>query len=87
MTKVWLSLLYNMVHHYFPAPYTPVGSVDQLFPGTWYLTAVDEMHRRSYKRLPLLDSNGKPPMAVLKEMSSGDVATNGQVATRPSVAT
>lgn len=72
-------------HH--QAPYTPVGSVDQLFPGTWYLTAVDEMHRRSYKRLPLLDSNGKPPMAVLKEMSSGDVATNGQVATRPSVAT
>ncbi|CAN8004119.1 unnamed protein product [Ixodes hexagonus] len=59
-------------HH--QAPYSPVGPLDELFPGTWYLTAVDEMHRRSYKRLPLLDSNGKAPMAALKE----DVSTNGQ---------
>lgn len=30
------------------APYSPVGSIDVLFPGTWYLTAVDDKHRRTY---------------------------------------
>ncbi|KAK3868502.1 hypothetical protein Pcinc_026103 [Petrolisthes cinctipes] len=37
-------------HH--KAPYTPKGSVELLFPGTWYLNHVDEMHRRSYIRHP-----------------------------------
>jgi len=37
-------------HHL--APYTPVGDVDTLFPGTWYVTAIDEMHRRKYERVP-----------------------------------
>ncbi|KAK4328393.1 hypothetical protein Pmani_001218 [Petrolisthes manimaculis] len=37
-------------HH--KAPYTPKGSVELLFPGTWYLNHVDEMHRRSYTRHP-----------------------------------
>ncbi|KAI4467883.1 3-hydroxy-3-methylglutaryl coenzyme a synthase [Holotrichia oblita] len=32
------------------APYEPVGDVKQLFPGTYYLTKVDDMHRRSYLR-------------------------------------
>ena len=32
----------------FSAPYAPVGSVGVLFPGTWYLTAVDDKHRREY---------------------------------------
>ncbi|XP_038056186.1 hydroxymethylglutaryl-CoA synthase 1-like [Patiria miniata] len=40
-------------HHL--AKYAPVGSVDDLFPGTWYLTFVDEMHRRKYSRKPLSD--------------------------------
>ena len=35
-------------HHL--APYTPTGSVSDLMPGTWYLTGVDEMHRRTYAR-------------------------------------
>ncbi|XP_076140558.1 hydroxymethylglutaryl-CoA synthase, cytoplasmic isoform X1 [Alosa pseudoharengus] len=35
-------------HHL--ASYTPQGSVDELFPGTWYLTHVDEKHRRQYSR-------------------------------------
>ncbi|KAL4617632.1 hydroxymethylglutaryl-CoA synthase, cytoplasmic-like [Arapaima gigas] len=35
-------------HHL--ANYTPQGSVDDLFPGTWYLTHVDEKHRRQYTR-------------------------------------
>lgn len=32
------------------APYIPVGPIDTLFPGTYYLEKVDEMHRRTYKR-------------------------------------
>lgn len=38
-------------HHL--ASYVPRGSVDDLFPGTWYLTRVDEKHRREYARSPL----------------------------------
>ncbi|XP_035910456.1 hydroxymethylglutaryl-CoA synthase 1 [Anopheles stephensi] len=34
------------------APYEPSGSVDVLFPGTYYLQAVDSMHRRTYERVP-----------------------------------
>ena len=32
------------------APYEPTGSVDVLFPGTYYLKNVDSMHRRTYER-------------------------------------
>ncbi|XP_069497493.1 hydroxymethylglutaryl-CoA synthase, mitochondrial [Ambystoma mexicanum] len=35
-------------HHL--ANYTPQGTVSDLFPGTWYLTRVDEKYRRSYSR-------------------------------------
>ncbi|PIK33100.1 putative hydroxymethylglutaryl-CoA synthase 1 [Apostichopus japonicus] len=35
-------------HHL--AKYSPIGSTEELFPGTWYLTYVDEMHRRKYSR-------------------------------------
>lgn len=34
-------------HH--KAPYTPVGSTENFFPGTWYLTEVDSKHRRQYE--------------------------------------
>lgn len=34
-------------HH--QAPYTPTGSISDLFPGTWYLESVDEKHRRHYQ--------------------------------------
>ena len=36
-------------HHL--APYTPVGSTAELFPGTYYLKGVDEKYRRSYERV------------------------------------
>lgn len=39
------------------APYTPTGSVAALFPGTYYLKEVDELHRRTYERVPTI-SNG-----------------------------
>ncbi|XP_049839401.1 hydroxymethylglutaryl-CoA synthase 1 [Schistocerca gregaria] len=35
-------------HH--KAPYTPEGPIDTLFPGTWYLESIDELHRRVYKK-------------------------------------
>ncbi|KAK3522222.1 hypothetical protein QTP70_033391 [Hemibagrus guttatus] len=38
-------------HHL--ANYVPQGSVDELFPGTWYLTRVDEKYRRYYSRRSL----------------------------------
>uniref|UniRef100_A0A673IAF1 Hydroxymethylglutaryl-CoA synthase n=1 Tax=Sinocyclocheilus rhinocerous TaxID=307959 RepID=A0A673IAF1_9TELE len=40
-------------HHL--ANYIPQGSVEELFPGTWYLTRVDEMHRRQYARRSVSD--------------------------------
>jgi hydroxymethylglutaryl-CoA synthase len=39
-------------HNHYKAPYTPQASLDILFPGTWYLDTVDEMHRRLYKQVP-----------------------------------
>ncbi|KAK6165638.1 hypothetical protein SNE40_022528 [Patella caerulea] len=42
--------LREQTHHL--APYRPVGSIQDLFPGTWYLTEVDSMHRRKYDRVP-----------------------------------
>jgi len=36
------------------APFLPAGSVEGMFPGTWYLTGTDDMHRRSYDRVPLI---------------------------------
>ncbi|XP_022177970.1 hydroxymethylglutaryl-CoA synthase 2-like [Myzus persicae] len=32
------------------APYVPTGDRGQLFPGTWFLSGIDEMHRRYYER-------------------------------------
>ncbi|XP_060847711.1 hydroxymethylglutaryl-CoA synthase 1-like [Rhopalosiphum padi] len=32
------------------APYVPTGDRDRLFPGTWYLSRIDEMRRRYYER-------------------------------------
>ncbi|XP_059906502.1 hydroxymethylglutaryl-CoA synthase, cytoplasmic isoform X1 [Gadus macrocephalus] len=40
-------------HHL--ASYTPHGSVEELFPGTWYLTRVDDKHRREYARCANID--------------------------------
>lgn len=60
----------------FVAPYTPVGSVDTLFPGTWYLTKVDDMHRRQYERSPLtpthpaMEVDGAVSNCPLKESTS-----------------
>jgi len=44
------------VHH--KAPYTPVGDVDVLFSGTYYLESIDDMHRRTYAQKPGHIMNG-----------------------------
>ncbi len=36
-------------HH--KAPYVPTGSTADLFPSTFYLTSVDDKHRRAYGRV------------------------------------
>ncbi|CAD6211926.1 GSCOCG00003902001-RA-CDS [Cotesia congregata] len=36
------------------APYEATASIDPMFPGTYYLVKIDQMHRRSYQRLPLI---------------------------------
>ena len=48
--------LRESVHH--AAPYKPVGPVTDLFPGTWYLSGVDEKHRRSYEQAQHHMQNG-----------------------------
>lgn len=39
--------------HVCTANYVPRGSAEDLFPGTWYLTRVDDKFRREYARRPL----------------------------------
>ncbi|XP_052258434.1 hydroxymethylglutaryl-CoA synthase 1-like [Dreissena polymorpha] len=51
-----LMKLREETHH--KAPYVPQGEIDGLFPGTWYLTSVDDKHRRQYARTPLQVSDG-----------------------------
>lgn len=36
--------------NYHTAPYTPSGSIDVLFPGTYYLVNIDDQRRRTYER-------------------------------------
>lgn len=38
------------VHNSHRTDYSPSGSIDRLFPGTYYLSHVDEMHRRTYEK-------------------------------------
>lgn len=45
--------VFNFFHLVHTASYIPHSSVEDLFPGTWYLTRVDEKHRREYARKPL----------------------------------
>ncbi|XP_011832299.1 PREDICTED: hydroxymethylglutaryl-CoA synthase, mitochondrial isoform X2 [Mandrillus leucophaeus] len=38
---------------YHKANFSPPGDTNSLFPGTWYLERVDELHRRKYARRPI----------------------------------
>jgi hydroxymethylglutaryl-CoA synthase len=68
-------------HHL--APYKPVGDPAQLFPGTYYLTGVDDKHRRSYVRVAPVAAGSsvkrvgaelKSPLALAQQtLSNGTV--------------
>lgn len=44
------SLMETRAHNSHRTSYEPSGDVSQLFPGTYYLKFVDEMHRRTYEK-------------------------------------
>jgi len=50
-------LLREHVHH--KAPYVPIGDVNVLFDGTYYIESIDEMHRRKYLRAGVPNGVGK----------------------------
>ena len=60
-------------HHL--APYTPVSDPTELCPGTYYLAAVDDMHRRVYKRIAPSNRSCteglKSPLAETAGLSNG----------------
>uniref|UniRef100_A0A672F6I7 Hydroxymethylglutaryl-CoA synthase n=1 Tax=Salarias fasciatus TaxID=181472 RepID=A0A672F6I7_SALFA len=57
-------------HHL--ASYVPQSSLEDLFPGTWYLTRVDDKHRREYARRPL-DDDLVPEPDRLRSSSAAEV--------------
>lgn len=59
-------------HHL--APYTPVGDLGSLWPGTYYLTVVDDKHRRAYARVA---SDIVPNGTSLKSPAREELNTNG----------
>ncbi|CAG5867081.1 unnamed protein product [Menidia menidia] len=70
-------------HHL--ASYVPQSSVEDLFPGTWYLTRVDDKHRREYGRRPLDDDlSAEPELHIpspAKKMPRIPTGTTGPEAT------
>ncbi|KAK5648344.1 hypothetical protein RI129_003236 [Pyrocoelia pectoralis] len=53
----FISMLELRQQHLHKAPFKPVGIVEDLFPGTYYLVEIDEMYRRHYRR-HIVSSNG-----------------------------
>ncbi|XP_014364599.2 hydroxymethylglutaryl-CoA synthase 1 [Papilio machaon] len=48
--QVFSDLMDVRTKNYHTAPYEPSGSIDVLFPGTYYLVRIDEQRRRTYER-------------------------------------
>ncbi|CAK1584741.1 unnamed protein product [Parnassius mnemosyne] len=48
--SVFTDLMDVRTKNYHTAPYEPSGSIDVLFPGTYYLVRIDEQRRRAYER-------------------------------------
>uniref|UniRef100_A0A8C5GA08 Hydroxymethylglutaryl-CoA synthase n=1 Tax=Gouania willdenowi TaxID=441366 RepID=A0A8C5GA08_GOUWI len=53
--------------------YVPRSSVEDLFPGTWYLNRVDDKHRREYARRPLDDDLSAEPERVRSTTATAQV--------------
>lgn len=49
--EIFTKLMEVREHNIHSAPYEPSGSIDVLFPGTYYLETIDEKHRRAYARV------------------------------------
>ncbi|XP_070166518.1 hydroxymethylglutaryl-CoA synthase 1 [Polyergus mexicanus] len=47
----YTKVLASREHNCHVVPFTPESSIDDMFPGTYYLTQVDEKYRRTYKRV------------------------------------
>lgn len=54
----FISMLEIRQQHLHKAPFKPVGIIEDLFPGTYYLVEIDEMYRRYYRRHNIASSNG-----------------------------
>ena len=46
----WLTDVYSKLReaNHSVAPYQPPGSIDNIWPGTYYLESIDEKYRRKY---------------------------------------
>lgn len=54
----FLETLKTREHTHNKNSYTPIGSKEDLFPGTYYLVYVDEKFRRTYQRKDSSSSEG-----------------------------
>lgn len=48
--KIFSDIMEVRTKNYHTAPYQPSGSIDALFPGTYYLINIDDQRRRTYER-------------------------------------
>lgn len=48
--QIFSDLMQVRTENYHTAPYEPSGSIDILFPGTYYLNKIDDQRRRTYDR-------------------------------------
>lgn len=48
--KIFSDIMEVRTKNYHTAPYQPTGSIDALFPGTYYLINIDDQRRRTYER-------------------------------------
>lgn len=48
--KIFSDIMEVRTKNYHTAPYQPSGSIDILFPGTYYLINIDDQRRRTYER-------------------------------------
>lgn len=47
--KIFSEIMENRTKNYHTAPYKPSGSIEILFPGTYYLVNIDDQRRRTYE--------------------------------------
>lgn len=61
--------------------YIPTGSIQDLFPGSYYLISIDSMYRRKYERLPVSEEPNCPRTSIINDhkiTSNSATLKNGQ---------